>query len=244
MVVILSAALVISLASNTYLFLAGQNANRATHFTTTTITQLATVVERNTMTTSQTYTVLSTQTTSITKFENVTTAVSELIIPCDLKYANGAGPDEFSLHIKPNSTALLCVRYFSYNFISNEIINTARYILISGERNEVVNGGNSNSNFTIEAYPSSFTIAGPTNKSEGQIVIYTITAKPNSSGSYMLDVAARLYPQFLLCSGSFNLFVGNGLPDYSFTGSCINRPENLTQDLLYAQIVGASNSTT
>ena len=110
------------------------------------------------------------------------------------------------------------------------------------------------SNFTVTSSVSNLTIGGSSSENEGALVIYTITPKADSSGTYLLNLgwlAVGQAPNVLNCGMEFLLVSGNGKPNYTsnFTSLCITMTSTGTlpypyyAGTLFAKVVGSTNNT-
>lgn len=159
-----------------------------------------------------------------------------------------------------NGTGFLCVRYFYYGS-QRESINPIDQLTITGASNETTFDGSSN--FQITTSQTNMTLGGQENLNEGDLIIYSITAKPSASGTYVLSLG-WLLPALEQCLPEILLISGNGLPDYSSyasMGGCItityaspygqsqtnatttSLPYPYPPNYLFAQIVSITNAT-
>ena len=129
-----------------------------------------------------------------------------------------------ALHVGVNSPGLLCVRFYYYNRTAPITFDPLKRLYIEGWHGQVPNGvGYSidvTGNFTISAKPATLTIGGPSNESEGALVVYSIAGKTGTDGTYNLNLG-WIGPRFLNCGHEFDIIVGKGTPDYSFNAGCI-----------------------
>jgi hypothetical protein len=106
---------------------------------------------------------------------------------------------------------------YYYNETAAITYNPLKQISIQGFR-----GGSSYdaTNFTVSAQPSTITIGGPDNESEGAVIIYTIVGNAGSNGTYNLGFGLLL-PSMTACAQEFLLVSGAGVPNVSFVAGCI-----------------------
>jgi hypothetical protein len=191
---------------------------------------------------------ITTTTTSKTS-SNTTTTTQTNTLPavCSGSLAFGG-----SLAPKANSSATLCVEFYYYGSQA-KTFSTIGQLSITG----FPSSGSmfdASLNFTVTSSVSNLTIGGASNENEGSLVIYTITPKANSSGTYLLNLgwlAVGQAPNVLDCGMEFLLVSGNGNPSYTnLTSMCITMasigtlPYPYYTGTLFAKVVGATNSTT
>jgi|SRR5579862_9839792 len=184
-----------------------------------------------------------------------TILVSNTVISCPENYPNGTTSLDAMISLNENSTGYLCVRYYYFNSSASMSINTSSVFGIAGYRtfnSTYSNGFDASPNFTITASPEELTLGGPQNLSEGSFVLYTIHAKPNSSGTYDYGFQATIYPGFLGCNGFSEIIAGSGSPDYNLGfGSCTAastdfyplNSSGFVNGFLTVEVVGITNST-
>lgn len=123
-----------------------------------------------------------------------------------------------TIYAEQNSTAHLCVRYYYYNSTATETLNLDQQLYFSEFNDAKILSASSN--FTVGESPRTVTLGGPANVNEGVLVVYSITPKLNSNGSYMLTIPGWLYPSFEACQPTLHIVVGNGQPDYLRDSGC------------------------
>jgi hypothetical protein len=159
------------------------------------------------------------------------------------------------LVIPPGQSLDLCVRFYAYSK-TPMVLSLSNQIFISGAHQE-----DALSNFTVSyatAAPpgaSPIEIGGPSNESEGFLMMITITPKTGpgflSGGTYEMNFYADLAMSGLGsgntvgsiqgpievegCPYEFSIVFGNGVPNYSTVGGCT---VSGGADILIAAIVG------
>ena len=198
-------------------------------------------------TSSTSFATTTSQTTSSSLTSNTTTQTNTLPAACSGSLAFGG-----SLAPKANSSATLCVEFYYYGSQA-KTFSPIGQLSITGFPSSG-SAFDASSNFTVTSSVSNLTIGGPSNENEGSLVIYTITPKANSSGTYLLNLGWVLVPpptNVLDCGMEFLLISGNGNPSYTnLTSLCITMtsigtlPYPYYTGTLFAKVVGAANSTT
>lgn len=215
----------------------------------------------STLTTASTQTLPVTQTTTLTKTSSVTSVSTSywmVEIPAPLPQCSaaeqqnqsstfsGANGQPYSFKMNQNSDIYICVRLFFYNSTTASI-NPISVISLSEMTNNGEYRNNAMSNFTVSASPANITIGGPSNANEGAEAIYTIHSNSNSNGTYVLNFGWAFSPRIADCTTSYLLVVGNGIPNYSYYGSCItmtttggNTP--LPTGIIFTEVVASGTS--
>jgi hypothetical protein len=174
---------------------------------------------------------------------------------CDSALSQPKVGDE--LVIPPGQSLDICVRFYAYSK-TPLVLSLTNQILISG-----VHQDDALSNFTVSyttAAPqgtSSVQIGGPSNESEGFLMMISITPKTGpgflSGGTYEMNFYADLAMsgpgsgntvgsiqgpiEVEGCPYEFSIVFGNGVPNYTTAGGCTLSGG---ADILIAAIVGAT----
>jgi hypothetical protein len=181
-----------------------------------------------------------------------------------------SGPKSgFGQVITATTPAVLCVRlyYYSATPLTLNLTSALSIQAVKYAYNGSVGAGRPFSgayNFTVVVSQASLTLGGPSDKNEGTIVAYSITAKPGASGTYQLGyLPSSSLNTYLLdpqepkqCGYYGSLVAGDGQPNYVQPTGCItyattsnsnsmNIPGisySLTSGYLYFEIVGVISS--
>ncbi len=174
------------------------------------------------------------------------------------------------VYIPYNGTLDVCVQFYYYN--SNPYVgsgipesfnlrNETKIYSFSSSGYQM----DSSTNFSISIIPSTsnnVSIGGISNESEGFLVMYEITPKANTNGTYVLDFGQYLYAggsTAYNCGQDYTIISGNGLPNYSLSdhichgigtgiawsnssGGSSSGITNVPYQTLLAKVLGATNS--
>lgn len=183
----------------------------------------------------------TTITSSLTITETSTTAI---YVPCNNTELDSEGGAFLSA--PQNGTIVLCVLFYYYNQTayqyfdpgSNDFLSISRFVL---------NGTQiANSDFSISVTPGgALPMGGPGDANEGSLEVYYITANPNVSGIFELNLAdGNYYGNSGLNGGividhqtcsPFTLTVGNAtMPDVVSDGG----PSSCMQTQIYPTVFG------
>ena len=216
-----------------------------------------------TLTTTEQFTLVSTQTVvslvgeTLTRNVTLTQTQENLAVPCSSLYPDGTAPPNAPLiFARQDSTVSICVRYFYYNFTSPVTFNTTALLTVGISRPILVAtsygaGPRPEVNFSVSSFPSELTLGGNSNLNEGALVFYSIGTGATSNGTYGLNLGAWLHPTLPACAGFTRLIVSNPAPNYVSFGSCTAsmsgsyplNPYGFVDGFLTAKVVGMSNST-
>ena len=179
------------------------------------------------------------------------------------------------LNLSEGQALHMCIRFYYYSGSSPDpaTVRLASQVLISGK-----SGHDATSNFTLslitEAPNNNGTIqiGGPSEENEGYLAMYTIAPKGFPGvpygGTYVMDLAAYLAPQFLgsqnsststvvntqgeipvmECAAEFLVAFGSGLPNYGYVSGCtgfggsLHGETQYPKGVLVAAIIGISIS--
>jgi len=160
------------------------------------------------------------------------------------RYPFGEGVSPITFHINQSSSMFACVAFYYYNETSLSI-DPLSYISLSAMINNSAYSVNALVNFSITASSRDLTIGNTVGGSEGAIVAYLIHANPVSNGTYNLNLAWTYNPGPYDCTTDYYLAVGNGLPNYTYQGSCITMSvtdtSNVFQGVVFTKLLEVGN---
>jgi len=130
-----------------------------------------------------------------------------------------------TIHIPTNGTLTVFVKYYYFNSTSTTTFNFSNATQIHIQGLEGYTTVDASSNFTVLSNASSVQMGGTQNQSEGIFIKYVIGLKSGLNGTYTLNFG-WLHPSLSSCAQDFHLVVGDGLPDYDWTGSCTGSLSN------------------
>ena len=171
---------------------------------------------------------------------NTVTVKANSSFPCSTFYKVGAARGTvFSIN-PVISTLVLCVKFYYFDQYNAQVFQSASQLLIQGK-------SPSASGFNATSQPAIFSIGGPTNESEGIIVVYQISSMNRSNGAWLLNFGwltdnATGSPEFMNCDTEYGLMLGNGQPSYyPADDMCMGYPSATTfpNDHLFAEVIGS-----
>jgi hypothetical protein len=157
--------------------------------------------------------------------------------------AVGSTRGSWVLHAGIGSPAYLCVRLHYYGSTPIQY-NASEKISVMVPYTQPGSGtfcciSNASSRFVITALPANVKLANSTNDT-GVLVVYAISGRPGSEGSYDLNLG-WLTGSSILCGHDFTLISGTGGRDYTIPASCLT--EAGATGVVFADVVGAANAT-
>ena len=165
--------------------------------------------------------------------------------PCSTYYENGVPRGTVFQINSTFPTLLLCVKFYYYNPNATLSFPSANPITI--QHNDPNSSG-----FLVQTEPSNFSIGGPSNTSEGILVIYHISSRQSTNnGTFLLNFgwitdSAYGSPEFVNCDTEYGLTVGSGSPSHypgnnmctSFLSATTFPPNNL-----FAEVIASGVTT-
>lgn len=205
------------------------------------------IVSVMTSTISSTQTIVQPLTTTITS----TLTQIDASADCQMSFNNGTFDGNLILN-QQNSKVAICVRYWYYNSTNALAFSPLNAMEILGYPANSSRPQNETSLFMITSSTDELQIGGPQVLNEGVAVNYTISLATSlvvPSGTYLVSLAALLYPQWANCGGIFmDLIVRNGTGNIG--NSCINVPKSqinqygFLDGVLFVEITGETNEST
>ena len=165
-------------------------------------------------------------------------------------YPYGEGVRPLSFHINENSTMFACVAFYYYNSTSPITIDPVDSLSLSAMINNSEINNNALTNFSILSSAKNVTIGDSAGANEGSVVTFLIHSKPVSNGTYVFDLGWTFNPGPYACTTDYYLVVGNGIPDYSYQGSCITMTvtgsggaSSIPQGVVFTKLLKVGNFT-